>query len=186
MATIQKTSLVYLTIFSKDTTASLRNRLDFFLGMLFLQDLKTNEEPFYQIFICMNWRTKDILSAKQWSWIWLTAKHIRKARFKLDLVIRHKNVELCPVGALALYLFSRFHIAGEPFPNMSSRTSWYNIPLLRGSGNNAITYQQQLRGIKECYQNLNNLSSKKTHSMRDVSEYWWMFYQSVSPFRRCP
>jgi hypothetical protein len=95
----------------------------------------------------------------------------QEGKIQVGMVIRHKNVELCSVGVLGLYLFSRFHIAAEPFPDMSSRTSWYNIPLLRGSGNNAITYQQQLRGIKECYQALNNLSSKKTHSMRDVSEY---------------
>jgi Centromere DNA-binding protein complex CBF3 subunit, domain 2 len=42
--------------------------------------------------------------------------------------MRHKEVDLCPIGALALYLFARFHIMNEEWPQMQSRDLWYADP----------------------------------------------------------
>lgn len=58
--------------------------------------------------------------------------------------IRHKQVELCSVGALALYLFSRFHFENEGFPDFSERKNWYETVVFKGKNQKtAITYQAQ-------------------------------------------
>jgi len=46
-------------------------------------------------------------------------------RVEYGAFIRNRNVYICPVGALAHYLFMRFHIINEPFPDMSTRKNWY-------------------------------------------------------------
>lgn len=64
--------------------------------------------------------------------------------------IRHKDVILCPIGALALYLFWRFHVLCEPFPDLRKRSSWYDIQLIDGKiKDREISYSTQARGIKK-------------------------------------
>lgn len=41
--------------------------------------------------------------------------------------IRHRDTVLCSHGALAQYLFQRFHINGEAEPDFSSHEGWYDI-----------------------------------------------------------
>ncbi|KAL1710337.1 hypothetical protein EV121DRAFT_266619 [Schizophyllum commune] len=43
-------------------------------------------------------------------------KHIQDGRVEEHAALRHRDVELCCVGAMALYLFALFHIAGNPRP----------------------------------------------------------------------
>ncbi|CAO3690938.1 unnamed protein product [Rhizopus microsporus] len=39
--------------------------------------------------------------------------------------VRHRDVEVCSVGALAMNLFSRFHFENEPFPDFTRCENWY-------------------------------------------------------------
>lgn len=43
--------------------------------------------------------------------------------------IRNKDVEVCPVSALAQYLFYRFHCSNECFPDFTTNDSWYLLTL---------------------------------------------------------
>jgi len=45
--------------------------------------------------------------------------------------IRHRNVEICPVGALAFYLFFRWNIQNEVVPNFLVPEDWYDIKVLK-------------------------------------------------------
>ena len=45
--------------------------------------------------------------------------------------MRHKQVERCPVGATAMYLFYRFEIENETPPNTLVNEEWYDIYLLQ-------------------------------------------------------
>lgn len=36
--------------------------------------------------------------------------------------VRHRDVLVCSVGALAMNLFSRFHFENKPFPNFTKRS----------------------------------------------------------------
>ena len=46
--------------------------------------------------------------------------------------LRHKEVLLCPVGALAFWLSYRWDVSGEAPPDFSDRASWYDTKLLPG------------------------------------------------------
>jgi len=45
--------------------------------------------------------------------------------------IRHKNVNVCTVGAVALYLFYRFEIEKEDPPNTLDNSSWYDTYFMK-------------------------------------------------------
>ena len=45
--------------------------------------------------------------------------------------MRHKNVEKCPVGALAMYLMYRYEIQKETPPNTLVNSEWYHLYLLQ-------------------------------------------------------
>ena len=51
------------------------------------------------------------------------------------MAFRNKNVQYCPVGAVALYLFYRFHVEMESWPDFSDRLAWYSTKLLAKSSN---------------------------------------------------
>jgi hypothetical protein len=48
----------------------------------------------------------------------------QRGQIEYGAVMRHKNVNVCPIGATALYLFSRFHMEGEQFPDFTKRENW--------------------------------------------------------------
>lgn len=90
---------------------------------------------------------------------------------QLAVAIRHRYAERCPVGALALYFFFRFHIQREPFPDFSSPRAWFDLCLLRGKSPVApITYQQQHNAVKSCYAALGIQSTKVMHAMRGAGK----------------
>ena len=45
--------------------------------------------------------------------------------------MRHRDHQSCVVGALATYLFWRWHRSGEAFPCFRTSRDWYNIKLLK-------------------------------------------------------
>jgi hypothetical protein len=44
--------------------------------------------------------------------------------------MRHLDPLLCSHGALAQYLFWRFHVSGEGLPSFETRKGWYDVKLL--------------------------------------------------------
>ncbi|KAJ8537451.1 hypothetical protein ON010_g13147 [Phytophthora cinnamomi] len=52
-------------------------------------------------------------------------------RIEFGACMRSKYVEICPHGLLGFYLFWRWHIDGEPFPDFTSSESWYPTKLLK-------------------------------------------------------
>ncbi|CAJ1970472.1 unnamed protein product [Cylindrotheca closterium] len=62
--------------------------------------------------------------------------------------MRHKNVLLCPIGALGFYLLSRFKLSGEfeedRCPDFTDNSAWYDIKLLVsfGTHNGAETAEE--------------------------------------------
>lgn len=86
-------------------------------------------------------------------------------------VMRHKNVELCPIGALGLYLLARFHIAQE-YLDFSNNESWFGVKLLveQGSMNTkkGITDQSYAKSIKKICDELKIPSKHFVHIGRSV------------------
>ena len=48
-------------------------------------------------------------------------------------VMRHKEANLCLIGAIGLYLLSRFHLNSENL-NFFSNSTWFNVKLLVENG----------------------------------------------------
>lgn len=85
--------------------------------------------------------------------------------------IRHRDVELCLVGALALYLFGRFHIIGEVFPDMKARQNWYDTHLIdRKDPKREISYGAQAGGLKKAIQECGVVSKKVCGN--NMYHYW--------------
>src|SRR5204863_8811673 len=47
----------------------------------------------------------------------------QEGKAQYGVAFRNKD-RYCPVGAVALWLFHRFHILSEPWPNFSNRLEW--------------------------------------------------------------
>ena len=74
-------------------------------------------------------------------------------RKELGACIRYRDVELCPVGAVALYLLSLWDLLRSSPPDMSSSRKWFNIKLVPGRKGSCseITYQSHLNAFKQCF-----------------------------------
>jgi hypothetical protein len=53
-------------------------------------------------------------------------------KIKYGFAVRHLQVEICSIGALATNIFSRFHYKNEPFPNFTSSDIWYETCVVKG------------------------------------------------------
>ena len=83
--------------------------------------------------------------------------------------IRHKEALLCPVGALAFWLFYRWEIFGEPTPDFSNRSSWYMTKILPGDlrrPQTAIHEQTEADWVRRVYAAAGIFSSKVLHLPR--------------------
>jgi hypothetical protein len=68
--------------------------------------------------------------------------------------MRHKDVELCSLNAVAQYLFWRWHIAGEQPPSFKSRSQWYRLKLLVAGDDptQMLSYTAQYNCCQACLQ----------------------------------
>jgi hypothetical protein len=109
--------------------------------------------------------------------------------------IRHKDPLLCSHGALAQYLFWRFHVSGEEPPSFQSRRAWYDTKLLVTTASTAkatanrtsakrksqggkpgggewawyeteLSYLAQFQEIWRIFETAGITSVEKTHAMR--------------------
>jgi Centromere DNA-binding protein complex CBF3 subunit, domain 2 len=91
----------------------------------------------------------------------------QNGKIQYGSALRHINVELCPVGALALHFFSRFHFENEAFPDFTERKNWYDTYLFPKKGTNqSIKYDEQAKIYREAFKKVGIHSSKVTHINR--------------------
>jgi len=58
-----------------------------------------------------------------------------KGKTLLGRVMRNKDAETCPIGALAMYFFARFNMSSETL-DFSTNSAWFDINLLVNRGKN--------------------------------------------------
>jgi hypothetical protein len=81
--------------------------------------------------------------------------------------MRNKEAKLCPVGAAAMYLFERFHVDNEPFPDMTTSATWYDTKFIRGRcKNKEISYDTHKKSFKDVFSELGLTFNKSTHINR--------------------
>ena len=83
--------------------------------------------------------------------------------------LRAKNVEVCGIGALALYFFSRFNHEQDPLPDLNQRRNWYNIRVYRSPGDatKSLDYATQYVIVQAILREIGVSTSKVTHVCRD-------------------
>ncbi|KAF1316118.1 Short-chain dehydrogenase, partial [Globisporangium splendens] len=88
-------------------------------------------------------------------------------RVEYGAAMRCKELLLCPLNSVATYLFWRWHIELEPFPDLSERPRWYGIHLLKGANAmKELSYNAQLQGVKKAFAACGIDSSVWTHATR--------------------
>ncbi len=98
--------------------------------------------------------------------------------------LRAKEVEICSIGATALYFFWRFQLWGndpiilifyvldEGFPDMSTSRDWFQIKFMRkwnGSPTDELRYDPQYRILKRIMISCGHKTRQVTHAMRGSS-----------------
>ena len=82
-------------------------------------------------------------------------------RIEYGAFIRHKDAQVCPVGALAFYLFWRLEVMNEQFPDFSRRDTWYDTALINGKDpRKEVSYAMQAANLKKAMTACGVLSSK--------------------------
>jgi len=173
---MKKNRLLIATYFWKygnDSTFNafrgLRNRLGYLLseqGLIRGENVRDLELP---DFFCVNYDDEGPMLC--------TAMVILKGRGKTNQYgkplfsgyFRHVDVNLCAVSAAAFFLFHRYHIMDEPFPDFSSSQKWYDISMFCTDFRNnqkAMSYSGHARAISEAYSSLNICHPKVTHAGR--------------------
>lgn len=81
--------------------------------------------------------------------------------------VRHRQVEVCSVGALAVNLFSRFHFENEAFPDFTTRSAWYDTFVIKGETPFIpLSYDTQRKVYVETFKKVGIHTSKVTHANR--------------------
>eukprot|EP00834_Sanchytrium_tribonematis_P003457 NODE_133_length_16612_cov_1.402531.p1 type:complete len:354 gc:universal NODE_133_length_16612_cov_1.402531:10911-9850(-) len=102
-----------------------------------------------------------------------------------SFMLRHLDPRICPIGMIAIYLFQRFTVYGEGFPDLSTKSSYYDIKLIYGeSFNVSLSDTAHSKVIKTMIGKLNLNISKITHIgysfQKSGSNKWQIF---VLPFK---
>ncbi|OBZ80847.1 hypothetical protein A0J61_11104, partial [Choanephora cucurbitarum] len=92
----------------------------------------------------------------------------QEGRLEFAACLRNKNVRICAQMMLAFYLFSRWHVHAEPFPEFNENRDWFDIKLTRSrqSSKKVISYDHHLRSIKDAVKAVGLHSKAKTHATR--------------------
>ncbi|KAG2219641.1 hypothetical protein INT45_012342 [Circinella minor] len=83
------------------------------------------------------------------------------------VTIRHKDVRVCAFGAIAFYLFYRFHMSNEKFPKFTKNEDWYGLKLLKGKdAKKQMVYTTMNAPIVCAFRQCNITSLHTTHAGR--------------------
>jgi hypothetical protein len=90
--------------------------------------------------------------------------------------MRHKDVLLCSQGALAQYLYYRFHVAAEKaWPDFKSPALWDTIKLLRGGTKDPthpLDDTTQRKWIRGTFEEIGYAGTQTSHSGRKSGAQW--------------
>ena len=83
-------------------------------------------------------------------------------------MLRNKQLRICPVSSLALTLFIRFHLKGEPLPQFHNPDGWYERKVVCDYQTPFKEYNTFKFGkvVTQIQQNVGIISDKKTHGFR--------------------
>jgi hypothetical protein len=118
----------------KSSERHLRTALDFLIGhyLLLRGDIRRKLE--LADLNVIDFPDEGLQPCKAWVCIFDNGKTNSTGKKQYMGVMRHKDVEVCAQGTLAQYLFNRYQIQEEAWPDFSSPAKWDANKLLRGAG----------------------------------------------------
>jgi hypothetical protein len=154
--------------FRKNTQEGLRNGTAFLLqhyGLLRGESIRMMEFPDLQ---CMLFENEGISTCYALVMVLKQGKTNQEGRLEFSACLRNKNILICPQMMLSCYLFYRWHIAGEPFPDFNENRDWFDYKLTRSRNDPkaSISYDHHLNCVKEAFKAVGLNSKAKTHAMR--------------------
>jgi hypothetical protein len=93
-------------------------------------------------------------------------KQNQHGRLETAGALRNRNPLICMLSGLAFYLLSRWDLTDEAFPDLSQRSAWYDIKLLKGTARDpkaAFSYNSQRDWAAKAFKYASISSHKKTH-----------------------
>ena len=147
----------------------MRTLLDFLVGHYFLVRGELRRVAELADMFVMHLPTEST-SQECWCWILVFDNGKTNSSGKKQYLgaLRNRDFRICPIGALAMYLFTRFHVKKEAWPNLRSPKDWDRIKLLRGGSDrehelNDKTHRTWVRDVMNA---VGISSSKSTHAGR--------------------
>ena len=95
-------------------------------------------------------------------------------RIEYGAFIRSKEFRICPFGMSAFYLFWRFQIGNEPFPDFTTSGNCFDVKLLK-SGNDpktSLDYKTHKASIDMAFKQIGLVSKAKTHAPEVLGREW--------------
>lgn len=92
-------------------------------------------------------------------------KYIHDNEIKVTNFTRASNINICPTFAMSIYFYIRFDLLKEEWPNLNSRSLWYQVPLLgKGSTGKPVT-KEAIRKSTELFLKTTSFKifTKSTH-----------------------
>jgi hypothetical protein len=152
----------------------LRTALDFLIGHFFLLRGQLRRSAEFADMFVLEFPNEGSQPCLCWIFIFDNGKANKTGKKQYLGCMRHKDYLLCTQGALAQYLFYRFHIAEHNWPDFSAPSCWDAIKLLKGGNDptkplDATTQRKWIRGV---FNEIGHYSSKTTHAGRRGGAQW--------------
>ncbi|KAI3643430.1 hypothetical protein MP228_012985 [Amoeboaphelidium protococcarum] len=163
---------VSIYFFLKNSSASLRNRMDFLLGDAMLQRGDEKRRILLSDMACRVYPAQSALGPTPAVALVITmnqGKTNKAGRRQYAGCFRALDVKLCPLAATGFYLQHRWYKdAPGTFPDFSSKRLWYDLVLLKSTDDakSPMTYQTQHQAFSKCFKDLGIKISKVTHANR--------------------
>lgn len=157
---------------SRNHGENLRDSLAFLFSHYFLlrgESIRNAELTNFQTFNLDNESARPDIACPALVMVLKQGKTNKNNRLELTGCIRSTRVEICPIMSLGLYLFWRFHVQNEPFPDFTHSTNWYLIKLFK-SDNSDVTkswsYTSHRDAVSRGLDGAQIFTKKKTHINR--------------------
>jgi hypothetical protein len=166
--------------FENESTVSLPSRFDFPLWYAMLYRLEDKRHAYVSDLFLYELDNEGHTPLHALLLSLSHSKTNQEGRMGIVAAIRHKDINQCPVGALAFYLFSRFHLNFEPVPDLSINRAWHDIRMLRArpglslpstarNGRLETTSMDPSTSSLAKKHMLCEVKVRKTHSILDIS-----------------
>lgn len=159
----------------KDVEPYMRTLLDFLMGHYFLvRGDQRRRAELADMFILHLPNESVTQKCMCWIFVFDNGKTNSTGRKQYLGSIRHLDSLVCPIGALAFYLFVRFHLKGEAWPSLRTLEDWDRIKLLRGGSNRELALNEKTHRewINRGFDGIGFSSSKSTHAGRRTGAQW--------------